>query len=46
MERGAALVVGSALMLFWFVAVSPVLVSSALVAALAAAWCRGVDHLD
>jgi hypothetical protein len=44
MERCAALVVAAAIVLSWIVAVSPVLFSSALIAAVAIAWCRALDH--
>ena len=43
MERNAVLVVVLALVLFWIIAFSPVLVSSALIAVIAVAWCRAVD---
>ena len=44
MERCAALVFAASIVLFWIVAVSPVVVSSALIATVAVAWCRGLDH--
>jgi hypothetical protein len=44
MARYAVLVVVPALILFWIVAFSPVLVSSALIASIVVAWCRAVDH--
>ena len=44
MERWAAPVFAAAIVVFWIVAVSPVLVSSALIAAIAVAWCRALDH--
>ena len=44
MDRYAALVIATAIVLFWIVAVVPVVVSSALIVAVALAWCRWLDR--
>ena len=44
MERYAALIIAAAIVLFWIVAVSPVLVSGVFIVAIALAWCRWLDR--